>query len=385
VVHSYLIDTLPCALLTATGGRWLRLHVRARIDDVEAARLSTSEDLSQLAELAGREDACARLLPLYELLRLEKAFFPVELGELPYGDEVASFVAEAERSLPPQAGAGRYVIHPHHAIQALEAMLGILRPDGFVLFHDYGPAHLDEAIQAHSHQRYGGSRSMGINFPLLDHVLGRRSVRVVAPQGDAGSTLHARLVCREPQPVTEAAFLEAFDAAVFTQHEALVQRARAARDAGDMETAQGAYLEAHRAAPENWHLLVEWSAFATFGLKDVTLGVDLGSRAVTANPTTSPLAWNQYGDALYQAGRLDQARDAYLTALAILPEDPRAHLNLAWIHLDQARFREAVGELSLGLAHDVHGTYRPTLLAKLGETLDRWDAFRRRKQRDGNP
>jgi tetratricopeptide (TPR) repeat protein len=381
VLHNYLLDSLAFDMLLHGDGRFLRLHLQTRIDDTAAARSIMGTDLSELPALASSdsEDDTQRLLPLYDLFEPQPAYIPAELRQIPFGDHLPSYVAAVRDARPGQYVAGGYDVnfmHPHGAIASLLATLALLRTDGFILFNDYGGTGLEDI--ARQHQRYGGSRAVGLNFHLLEHVLGRTTpVRILTPDGDERAAIHSRLITSVALPEVDEVFHDELAQATFDALGELMQKARAARERGDMEAVRRAYTEICERFPENWYVLTEWADVATHVLSDPALGLELAAKAVAMNPSASPLVHTVYGDAAYRSGDREKARDAYLTALGIQPDDFRAHGSMAMIHADEGRFSDAISEVSLALAADLKGAYRPMLTAKLNEILDRRQAASR--------
>jgi tetratricopeptide (TPR) repeat protein len=135
---------------------------------------------------------------------------------------------------------------------------------------------------------------------------------------------------------------------------------------GRFEAAATHYAKALERQPGNWVLLNEIAMFLTFSLRDVKAGIDMAKLALPLNPTCSAELWNTLGDALYEFGRTEEARGAYLQALQVNPGDVRARYNLAWVHTRQKDYGAALLCLAEALALDPGGEYRVRLLQKQG-------------------
>ena len=368
VFANYVLDTLPMTQLVRSESRWLELMVESRIDDVAQleARGVRVEELQ--AEIRG-DGGHDKLQSVFDLVRVTRAYCSTEIAAQPFA---AHLVGYAER-----LGDGALAInHAHGAVKALLALLGVLRSDGFVLVNDYACAPPDWAIDAQRHQRYAGSRSAGLDFALLAHAVAgeRPDATVVVPDGDEEAPLRARLLTVNRNPAAEAAFRERYAKATLGRIDALAVEARAARGRGDAAAAVERYREALALCPVNWLLYTELSSVATYDLRDRRLGIELAQKAAKLNGGSSPIVWNQLGDAFYEAGMAHEALSAYRCALRCDADDARAHLGVAWCAADAQRFDEAIAELAQGLVADRGRQYRAILLDKLQHTLAARDA-----------
>ena len=121
--------------------------------------------------------------------------------------------------------------------------------------------------------------------------------------------------------------------------------------------------------PRNWVLLNEIAMFLTFSLRDLKAGIDMAKMALALNPTCSAELWNTLGDGLFEFGRTEEARSAYLKALDVNESDVRARYNLAWCYAREKNFPAALDMISQALALDKTGEYRERLTQKLSEVM----------------
>jgi tetratricopeptide (TPR) repeat protein len=91
--------------------------------------------------------------------------------------------------------------------------------------------------------------------------------------------------------------------------------------------------------------------------------------ALALNPTCSAELWNTLGDGLFEFGRTEEARSAYLKALDVNESDVRARYNLAWCYAREKNFPAALDMISQALALDKTGEYRERLTQKLSEVM----------------
>jgi tetratricopeptide (TPR) repeat protein len=158
------------------------------------------------------------------------------------------------------------------------------------------------------------------------------------------------------------------DAAMIHLQEPLYQ-ARACLKMGRFELAATYYREALKRQPRNWVLLNEISMFLTYSMGDIKAGIDMARAALALNPSCSAELWNTLGDGLYEWGRTEEARSAYVKALAVNNTDVRSRYNLAWVYARQKNFAAALDSIGQALALDKTGEYRDRLLQKQQEVL----------------
>ena len=279
VVCNYVLDVLPYDVLLREEGKWFRLHLRTvvergpGVDSTLANRLTpTSSGVDPLFEVQGQFDS-------------ERAFFPVDVDTLPFGDRSPEYVDEVNVVGHLANGANEpSFVHSHGALTALTGALGMLRADGFVLYNDYGSA--DPGRRWEIHSRYGGSRAVAVNFALLDFLLPRiptKKAMVGIPPRDGAVKMHSRLLTLKALPELEKVFAVSYDAAVLEELMGLVAEARRInRD--DIPTTRSLYQRAHDRFPENWAVLAEWSQFEVFVGGDIEVGLGPGARSRTDQP-----------------------------------------------------------------------------------------------------
>jgi hypothetical protein len=365
IVHSYVLDGLAFDVVLRAGAGWMRLHYRTSID--EAAAPAGGPAAPQLRG----DEAVEELLPESERFVAEHAYFPCDPSELPFGEVLAPFADELEAAGAPAAGSrDPSFVHSHGALTSLRRSLDVLRPDGFVLFHDYASSGTRHG--ADTHQRFARSRATALNFDLLDHVLTREGrCAVVQPQAGAAAPILTRLLCPAALPELADAFRTRYDMTVFSRLAALVEQARATRES-DPAAARDSYARAHDAAPENWYVLLDWAGFE-YGCDDPDAAIELALRAAAMNPTGAPVIHDVLGEALAAVGRTQEAAAAYGEALRLHADDIRARVGLACLHAFAGRFDDAIVELGGAIVCDRGGANRGLLLARLEQVLDMRD------------
>jgi len=96
----------------------------------------------------------------------------------------------------------------------------------------------------------------------------------------------------------------------------------------------------------------------------------MAKAALACNPSCSADLWNTAADSLYELGRVEEARQAYLRTLRINPDDVRARYNLVFVHVRTKEYPEALRRIAEALALDKTGSFRDGLLQKQSEVLN---------------
>jgi tetratricopeptide (TPR) repeat protein len=362
VFLNYLLDCLPAAVLDVQENEVKQLCVRtclARAADLEELTPLTLPQLAQRAGSAEPQDQ-RDLLEAYGLFASEYDYRPVDPATIPYGDFALQFARTVSRR----------VLHNWGALRCLERLLALLRPDGFILVNDYGQT-VTAVLEDYEHQRFSHATFTGINFPLLHAYFGEgKRCQYREPPGESES-IHSRLLAPEPAFETTLCFSERFGKPAADHAHEPLQQARGWAQVGRFEAAATHYAQALERQPGNWVLLNEVAMFLTFSLRNAKAGIDMAKLALRLNPTCSSELWNTLGDALYEFGRTEESRGAYLQALQVSPADVRARYNLAWVHGRQKDYGAALTRLAEALALDQSGEYRERILQKQNEVLAR--------------
>jgi len=362
VFLNYLLDCLPACVFKVEGEEVRQLYVRsclARGSDLGEVSPLSAEELARLAP-ANDPQPAAELRQVYDLLVSEYEYRPVDPMSVPYGEAAVRFARATGQGL---------VVHNYGAVQALEGLLSLVRETGFILINDYGQVALETAGDF-QHQRYSQSTFIGINFPFLKSYFSDQASSVwVDPSDEGQASIHARLLARRPAAETVTCFQDRFGKAAQDERQEPVQRARAGLKVGQFEAALAAYEQALERQPYNWALMNEVAHFLTFSLHNPRAGLELARAALACNPACSTDLWNVLGDSLFELGRIEDARQAYLHALRINPEDARAHFNLTFVHVRTREFTAALHRITEALILDRAGTYRERLLQTQSEVL----------------
>jgi len=360
VFLNYLLDCLPAASIEVDGDEVRQLCVRTCV--ARTVRLADSTDLTpqQLRQRSASKDAKSRqeLLEVYGLFASEYDYRPVDPKTLPYGE----FACETARRT------SKRLLHNYGAIRSLEKLLNLLTKDGFILINDYGQTQTarDDEFE---HQRFSFATAVGLNFPLLRaYFEGPAQKHWVEPSGDARG-IHSRLMGHRIDSETIAAFYGQFDDARHAWRQEPLEKARLCVRSGRFELASNFYREALKRQPYNWVLVNELSMFLTYQMHDPKSGIDMAKLALRINPSCSADLWSTLGDALYEFGRVAEAKSAYFKALDINASDVRARFNLAWVYAREKDFAAALVSIAEAIAADKSGQFRDRLLQKQQEVI----------------
>jgi tetratricopeptide (TPR) repeat protein len=362
VLLNYLLDCLPATDLKISEQETRQLCVRICLG--RYANLAEYTDLSaaDLARLAasGDDRDQRQLMDLYGLFVAEYDYQPVDAATLPYGAFAARFAREH----------GGHFLHNYGAICSLEKLLELLHPEGFILTNEYGQTEV-KATDDFEHQRFSQAAFVGINFPLLKAYFAEGGrCQWYEPAEDSGR-IHSRLLGHAVAEPASRCFVERFSKAAYERLQEPWGQARACIQYGRFEAALTAYHLALERQPYNWVLMSEAALFLTFSLRQAEAGAAMAREALALNPACSAELWNTLGDALYELGRLEEARSAYRRALGVNSADVRGRYNLVWVLQRQGRYAEALALVAEALALDEQGEYVERLLKKQAEVLGR--------------
>jgi tetratricopeptide (TPR) repeat protein len=360
VFLNYLLDCLPAAVLEFDGDQVKELQVRTCVARNVRLEDFTDMTIEQLKERGKSNEPRAKqeLLEVYGLFASEYDYRPVDPSKIPFSE----FGIRYARPLTK-----RFLLS-YGAIHSLERLLGLLAEDGFILINDYGQT-MTTREDEFEHQRFSLATFVGVNFPLLKAYFDEtRQRQWIEPQSEVGG-IHSRLLLPTRNDEIVLKFWERFSEATYIHLNEPVAHARACARAGRFELAATFYNQALERQPRNWVLLNEISMFLTFSLRDLKAGIDMAKQALALNPTCSAELWSTLGDGLFEFGRTEEARSAYLKALEVNESDVRARYNLAWCHVRERNFPAALEIISEALALDKTGEYRDRLMHKLAEVM----------------
>jgi tetratricopeptide (TPR) repeat protein len=363
VFLNYLLDCLPAAHLHASGNEVRQLHVRTclarNVYLPEYTPLTPDEIVRRAKDLTPANE---RLLQeLIDLMAAEYEYRPLAVNEtMPYLDFGVRYAREQ----------GPFLLHNYGAMQSLERLLDLLRPQGFILVNDYG--HIKpEPSTPFQHQRFSKSTSVGLNFPLLKaYFADSGNCQWLEPAEENGH-IYSRLLGHAIAPETKKVFEEQFGKAAWTWGRERWDAARAYLQHKMVQAALGAYDQAIERRPNDWILMNEMANFLTFQFGNPVAGIAMARAALEVNPACSPELWNTLGDAYYQCRKLPEAKSAYQRALRVNPKDVRGRYNMAWVHLDERDYRAALADVAEALALDETGQFYERLIQKQNEILGR--------------
>lgn len=378
VFHSYVFCMLPMNLLQVDGEAVNILLARTVLTDPGLLPEYTSLSLSDIQGIVQRGSPAEHtpLVPLYPLLDLELALSPVEPAGQATARKIAGWIRqEADVDGPV------WVLDSSGAFSSMKATLSALRPDGFLLYRDYGPTTAQAANAQLVYQHYGATIAGEVSHFALERLAGEAApdgrpwAEITAPPGELPGKVSSRLASRAALSETRAAFCRAYD---FADILALKEAAGRARSAPDAALAD-AWTAALAHEPDNWLLLTEAAEAVFTRLGDPGRAYPWLKTSLDLNPWYQATAWDLLGEMFLSAGQLDQASAALSRARSINPEHSRVYVALARLH-------EARGELEEALvcaAQAVAWESDPDAAAALSAGLtDRISALSRRRARD---
>jgi tetratricopeptide (TPR) repeat protein len=359
-VHAnYLLDSLPFTILSTCDTGLFELQVRTRLREAASEDSLAAPPLHDVAALdVWLDELAASSSTVHHVLDYESAYVRIDRDSLPYARLIPRYDPN---------DASQQLVHSFGALECLEGVVSLLRPDGYFTAMDYGyDGTRSEPIEF---QCFGGSVAAGVNFSQLVE-LARELPGVVAgvPDHDPDS-LHARIFARDqlPNAVLEE-FRTRYDKDAWTRTEAPYLEALRLAQAGHYEAARWQFDAAHRLQPYNWNLMEAIVAFLTYTLTEHDAGLEVAKRALQLNHL-SPRLWNLLGDCYYGLGAFDSAERAYQQAVRVNPADVRARANLAYVALRRNAPAEALRFIGEALALDRAGECREELMSKQAEAL----------------
>jgi hypothetical protein len=371
VLHSYVFCMLPMNLLQVEGEDVRILLARTVLHRPELLPQYTSLSLERIREIVRRGDPAEHtaLVDLYPLLDLELALSAVE----PAGQARARRIAGLIRAESPGEGPV-WVLDSSGAHAAMSATLAALRPDGILLYRDYGPTTAAAADAQLIYQHYGPTIAVQVNHFALERML-PPSVRVTAPPGERPGGVSSRLVSAADIPATRAAFAAAFDHADVLALKEAAGRARSAPDAALVDAWQAALA----VEPDSWLLLTEAADAIFTRLGDPVRAYPLLKRSLDLNPWVQATAWDLLAEMFLSAGELSQAAAALERSAAINPEHARLHAARSRLHEARGELEEALTAAAAALAWEHDPDRHAAAALRLQDCIS---ALSRRRQRD---
>ena len=362
VFLNYLLDCLPVAVFEVDDTGVRQLCVRTCVARAVDLREHTALTAAQLRQRAASADPAERreLAEVFGLFASDYAYLPVSTDRVPYGEFAVDFA---------RAHGTRRVLDNFGALQCLDRCLGLLAEGGFILLNDYGQTEVTTGDEYH-HQLFSQATCSGLNFPLLKTYFdGSVDGQWIEPLVGA-KDIHSRLLGRQPAAATVARFRERFSRDHLEWIQEPTRQAHELAKVGQFEAAAVSYRQALDRQPANWVLMNEVATFLTFSFRNPSAAIEMAKAALSLNPTSAEV-WNTLGDSLYESGRLAEARQAYLRAQRLNPNDPRVRYNLAWVYTREKNYPLALQKIAEALGLDFTGGYRERLLKKQEEVLGR--------------
>ncbi|MBM4346229.1 MAG: tetratricopeptide repeat protein [Deltaproteobacteria bacterium] len=412
VLHTYLLCVLPANLFRRQRvrdeagqrqERWGAVMARTVLRHPDELKWFTNLSVDEVVALArsGRPEDVAQLAALYPLLDLELVLAGFDPADIAEGADVRAAADLVARQLPaapqvdpegnaiadpPDPADNVWVLHSAGAQASLKRTLEVLRPDGILVYRDYGPATAERANGNHLYQHYGATTAFGINHFALQAWLhapgddGKPRATVTVPPGEGEASIKTRLVSKAALPATRAAFALQFDPRAFDRLETVVNEARAQVGQAGGQPMDG-YRRALQLERDNWMLLGEAGDVAFRRDRNLDLAHVLLGEALRINPWYAASAWNSLGDLHWVKGEFEQARAAYQSAARNNPEHFRAWLNLADCDMRQGDWAGAVEHAAKALAKDADGSEAERALELVREAARRLGEYRERAAR----
>jgi len=370
VFHSYVFCMLPMNLLQVDGEAVSALLARTVLRRPSLLAEYTPLSLEAIQAIVGRGDPTEHtaLVDLYPLLDLELALSPVE----PAGHARPRQIAAAIRAEAPSEGPV-WVLDSSGAQSALSATLDALRPDGFLLYRDYGPTTATAANEQLVYQHYGPTIAVQVNHFALEHLLPAPAA-VTAPPGELPGKVSSRLVSRSALSQTRAAFRTAYD---FTDVLALRSAAGTARSAPDAALV-ASWQAALKIERDNWLLLTEAADAIFTRLGDPGQAYPLLKHSLDLNPWIQATAWDLLAEMFLSANELGQAAAALEKSRSINPEHARLYAALSRLHQARGESEAAVTAAAQAVAWESDPDRRVAHTDRLQECIS--DLARRQDQ-----
>ena len=385
IIHTYALQTLPSLALqrvrrSTPGGdmsEWAVLVAQTLLTDPVAAQKLlpfTPEEIRELAQKGPAERS--QLLPILPLISCKFALAGIELEQIELGEQAESCAdalsqaLDLQRPLELAAGEGwetLWVNLPGAALASIRRSLDALKPDGFLLYRDLGPATADGANAPLTHRTYGPVAWTPVNHFLLDRWmarpvdLGGLGAHVSMPAKEVLAPVQTRLVSHSPLPRTRTALALHFDPRAFEAQERLVAEARALANAGDQRALDG-YRAALQVERDDWRVLAEAGEVALRNLGSPESARMFLSEALRINPWYDAPAWLAWADLNWGLGQRSAAREAIERAVAASPGHARPHAAQAALAVQERRWPLALEAVGKALARESDAETRTKLL-----------------------
>lgn len=393
VLHTYLLCVLPANVFRLqpapeAGGdpSWQVLVARTVLRHPEALASFDPRSVAEIQAIVAGSDALAAsgLAALDPLLDLDLTLAPVAAAELPDVAVLAATAAWIATDLREKAAdEPTWVLHSGAAMESIERTMATLRPDGALLYRDYGPATAEDADRLHLYQHYGPTTAIGINHYAIDRWIASQpdgALRLLAAPDDADAMIKTRLLTRSAEAGgPSSAVAEAFAACYSRESSAALEQAIAeARAAATAGAAVEGYRRALKLEPSNWALLGEAAEVALRAANGppphsgaLDLAELLAREALQINPWSAPQTFVLLGDVLWQRGEQRGAVRSYQASIAANPEYARGHFALYLAARAVADFVAAVECAARAVALDRDGDQGERYRAALRDALER--------------
>lgn len=393
ILHTYALQTLPSLALqrvrrsTSAGdlSEWAVVVAQTVLTDAEAAKQLTPLSAEQIHEVAQQGGPAARteLLPVLKLIDFKLALAGIELEQVELGEqaescaEALSQALDLQRPLEIEAGESwetLWVNLPGAALLSIQRCLDALKPDGFLLYRDLGPATADGANAPLTHRTFGPVAWTPVNHFLLDRwmarpaELGGLGAHVSMPPNEVRAPVQTRLVSHSPLVRTRTALSLHFDPRAFEAQERLLAEARALANAGDAR-ALDAYRAALQVEREDWRLLAEAGEVALRNLGNLEAARMFLSEALRINPWYDAAAWLAWADLQWALGQRLGAREAIERAVLASPAQARPYAAQAALAVEERRWPQALEAVGKALAREREGLARAKLLELQAQAL----------------
>ena len=353
VFLNYVLDCLaPSVLRSDSHGHWSQLCVRTSLPHERASGTDMSAISTLIEQL--KHGTCDYEAfydnGVNERWVAELAYRRITFDSIPYLDVAIQYASENGLTS---------VVHNHDALRCLDTTLELLKQDGFILINDYASPETAIGDQDPTHDTFGGSTAIGINYPLIRKYL-RDVVNVkwIEPASD-DENICTRVVGWAVSAYVEQLFHDSFDGSAIARTQETIKKARGAAAEGHIETALAFYITSLKAQPFLWTLLAEASEFVMLSFHDLLAAEALLLHALFRNPTGSGHLWNTLGSVLMMGARQSDAVTAFSRAFLIDSMNVQALINLAEVVTKRGEFDEALELVSSAL--------------KTGRIVDHWE------------
>jgi len=260
------------------------------------------------------------------------------------------------------------MVHCHGALDCLESAVQNLRPNGIVMFSDYGTTVARNPSDIIEFQSFGESAAHAVNFHQIDTYFDNRpDIALIRPENEEGSLITRVLFAGKRDNLFELVDLLFGD----VRQKALMLPVEAAREmlrVNAFQEARRLYTKAFELQPYNWSLAEEVAEILLLNAGDYEDAGDLAEAALNLNPF-SPGLLRILSSVYLHSKDLPAALNAIHKSLSFNQKDTRTHILHTRILIETKDYGEALTAIAKGLGFDTETEYREELIGLQDEIL----------------